>query len=346
MAIRSACLVLALAYLQVAASVSDESCLVQSQKDVLFHRQEALSPNVKMMEELVHLDPPPIVVTFARQLQIPTDMPNVSAEDMMALGLEALALFRNETAVNSLYAGLFSVVQGLVTYSESLLQGTQNLSLVAANASSRAEVLTLLKDFFVIRSEEIADMTAKALLNPGNFIRHLPDGKLKDMLEPAEKATGWLKHDDVAWAILHNTLLPAVSNLTHDEAAFCVKFRPLQGNISQSALFLANDAPVQLRHAEAALPQIKLMVEASTAADVSDEFMKFANATLQAMGTVTASFQKSTPVVDSVLTELAEKGMGCAPAADAPSDHSAAALRAAWRLGSAAVAAALWVLAA
>jgi len=350
MASKCASLVLALVCLQVSASVNDANCLVQSRKDVQLQHHTALNPSFSGLPKGLHLELPSALRELTKQFPstmgtMPMSMPNMSMEDMMAVGMEVLGLFRNKTLEDLMFEGLRNMSTGLLAYSEHLYKDSTNLSVVAANTTNKAEVLAAVGDYLVKQSQALAQMAADVAVDARHFMRLLPPGKLRNMSEPMLQMTGSLTKEQVSSTVHDLVMLPLIKSLISDEATFCAKFQPMGANLTAASSFLTKQAPGQLEQLKGMLPQASGMIE-GFAPDVAPKVAKFLNATMATLTNVTTAFQLSVPKAASVLADVAETRLGCDSVSDL-SDRSIAASLRAKRLGFvAAVGAAMWVLAA
>lgn len=360
MSVKRVCLALGLVCLQAtAASVNDENCLVQSQRDVVSKRQDALTPDLpSMLASFKHVDLSGLK-HLLKQFPMPSggatpgmpagmppgmeQMGNFSMTDMMNYAMEFLKLLKDDKVVDVMFEGIKNVSAGLLATSHVILVSAKKLDKAVDNSTKPEEVLDALKVFMTSLVKEVTDSAANITINSRKFWALVPaDNKLKKMAQPMLDMMENATKSDVT-TLITSMADGAVAQLTTDKTNYCNMYAGIQGNLTVAKKFLEEEGSTTVESAKAMLPQVLPMLQ-GFAPDVAPTVMELINATFKVMEVVIASAQESIPAAVDAITKASKDKLHCAVLVS--DDQSGAPLRARFGLAAALAAAVAWMTAA
>lgn len=318
--VKRVCLALGLVCLGAAASVDDESCLVQSQRDVVTKRAAALKPDLPSALAALQRVDLSALKQLAKQFPMPKgmglpdgvaggmgDMGNFSMTDMMNYAMEFMQLLKDQRVVDFMFESIKNMSTGLLGTSAVMLAGAKKLDAALDNSTEDAQVLEALKSFFATLSAEAANSAANATVDGRAFWALVPsDNSVKKMMEPVLRMTKNATKKDLS-ALVLSYMQQGLDELVRDGPTFCTKFGPVQGNLTAAKKYLQEEGPTAVESMRAMLPQVTPMLE-GLAPEVAPTAMKLANATLDAVDEVIASAMTSVPAaVDAVMKAAKDK---------------------------------------
>jgi len=340
-----ACVLLSLALFGAARAVSDESCLVQSHRDVTVQGPDALKPEAPAQhpEALVQLH----AKLHEVRRQLPFDLPagmNVSMEQLMSVGMEFLSLFKNDTIVAVMEEGMRNISKGLLTYGKQLDHAIELLRSDVENATDVMDVWKAMYNYVSAQNVWFAGMTSDVLLDPRKLVSVLPVGSaLRNMSMPVVEAGKALTKDIINGYLLHEMIQPTIDLFKHD---FCGKFEPVVVNLNKMANFLTMHSADTMQDMRNMLPQVLPMIEGFSP-EAAPKFSKMMNSSMAGMEEVMDAYAVTLPHAVTVLREVIDGRLGCACGAQMAQTGAAAPAGARRGLVLAAVAAAAaWIFAA
>lgn len=326
------CVLLSLAVSQgwaAASQSSDETCLVQHK--VL--GSHSIKP-IQMLKALADQFEPPIA-------GINDFLDRLSLDKLVSFGTDLLRMAKNETVMDMLHQNMEEMTIMLRDYADDLRDSARAMQEALKRPTDEKASLTLLKDFMLGQSKDIARIGAYVLVTVRDVIWNLPDGPLRNGSMPLVELLRPFTKRSLSDYIYGDLLEDNIDHMFQHQSRFCNMFMPVASNFSYFDKLMNEQGEGLFEQAKSMLTPLMPLIEGLDG-DAAPAISRFLMSTLESAEGVVKVLGISFHEAVVAMSHCAKDHVHCKLARPFPiAMESAAASRTRW-LAAAAVGAAAW----